>query len=78
MPFYTNEEIKAACLPLERAGQYLDDTLVVFRVSDAPPEVCRYADVPSYIGRMHIWGIATDEAQAMVAERRRQYRETWS
>ena len=75
--FVSNEEIRAACLPLERAGQYLEDTRVVYRVSDAPPQVERYGDLPSYISRSSIYGVATPEAEQLVAERQRQFRAAW-
>jgi hypothetical protein len=75
--FISNDEIKAACLPLERAGKLLEFTRVVYRVSDAPPAIEVYGELPSYIPRGAIYGIATEEAERLVAERQRQFREVW-
>jgi hypothetical protein len=75
--FVSNEDIKAACRPFNPDGPYAQWTRVVYRLSDAPPAIGVYGELPFYVGNHAIWGVATAEAERLVAERQRQFNEAW-
>ena len=72
--YISNEDIQAECAKLDR---YAEWTPVVYRVSDAPPQIVRYGDLPSYVGHRYIWGVPSDKGRELVAERERQFRQAW-
>lgn len=74
MEFYSNQDIKAACAQGVRLAA---STRVVFRLSDAPPEIVAYGDLPNYVSDSAIRGVATPEAERMVAARREDFRKVW-
>lgn len=77
MRHISNEDIKAACLPIPMDYELHEFDRVVYRLSDDAPRVEQWNQVPAWVSRSAIWGIATDEAERLVAERRRQFDAVW-